>query len=418
MSSCAKAGSFRIDLGLRENIVSSLIAVVTTPATSAAGIRSSLSSLMRDREVIEVGDLKDLDAHFAAGQVSAVISASDAPDEMGAKYFEVLSAEYPRIIRILIAEDAAKSNRTYGPGTINRIFPTDSSPEEIAEAIENSERLRDLLMSHELTNRVSAIRSLPALPKTYKALRIELNKDDASVQTVAELIKQDVGITAKVLQIINSAFFGLRTQVENPLQAVGLLGFDAVENLVLAAGVFAGFDDPGIPGLSLESIYDSCLEVGGKTRHISSLLGLDRFVTEDAVVSGFLHALGLVVLMTEFPEELQLVIDEAEAAGISLLEAQQEVLGVTHAEIGAYLLSQWGFGDHIVEAIADHYRPSRVARPVVNGLTAVHIAYALHCDANNGARDEQESALDMEYIDALGLSSQLAYLKKVCLAMK
>jgi HD-like signal output (HDOD) protein len=134
-------------------------------------------------------------------------------------------------------------------------------------------------------------------------------------------------------------------------------------------------------------------------------------------MAGMLHAVGLVILMTEFKTELQQVATNSQVSGISIIEAQEQLLGVTHAELGAFLLSQWGFGDNVVEAVADHHRPSRVPKPVVNGLTAVHMAYALLADSAHEAGEQDVSALDMDYVNALGLSSQLPYLKRICMAM-
>ncbi len=393
------------------------IAVVSTPTTSSSSLAQSLSSVMRGREIVSISSSAELEKLVSSDELSVVITATDAPDGLGIRQFEELSKSYPEIVRLLIAHDELERKPNYAPGAINRIFRAGVSEFDVAKSIENSERLRSLLKEEGLTRRIASIRSLPALPKVYQQLREELQKDEASAHKIAELIKSDVGITVKVLQIVNSAFFGLKTRIESPLQAVGMLGLDTVQNLVLTAGVFAEFKDPGIPGLSLERIYHDCLEVGARTKHLTSVLGLERRDGDDAIMAGMLHAVGQVILMTEFADELRQVPTQSVSNDLEALQAQAKLLGVTHAEIGAYLLSTWGFGDNIVEAIADHYLPSRVPKPMVNGLTAVHVAYALHADESHHSGEIESTALDMKYVDALGLAPQLPYLKRVCLAL-
>ncbi|MBD3403913.1 HDOD domain-containing protein [candidate division GN15 bacterium] len=245
----------------------------------------------------------------------------------------------------------------------------------------------------------------------YTALMSELQSDTASVEKIARLVSKDVGITAKLLQMVNSAFFGLPTQVESPLQAVNLLGFDTVQGLVLAAGTYSRLEADGLPGLSIDGIYPHSMAVGTGAQKIAKALDLDKRKAQDALMAGLLHDIGHLVMLRYFRPELQEALKLSGGVWSELIGAEQQVLGATHAEIGAHLLSLWGLPDSIVEAVAYHHVPSQTPHPMIDVLTAVHLANAFERD-HDGVEETHVDLIDNTYITNLGLSERLASLRE------
>ncbi|MGB5105396.1 MAG: response regulator [Candidatus Zixiibacteriota bacterium] len=340
-----------------------------------------------------------------------VLSELVLPDQDVASLFEQIRENHPGIVRFVLS---ANDNREIMMRATSQAHQAISKPvkaDTLRMQISNSLALRGVLTDEKLHSRIAKISSLPTLPTIYNQLVLEMQSENASMQKVANLIKQDVSITAKLLQMTNSAFFGLSSRVENPLQAANLLGMDTVKSLVLTAGVFSQFNDPGLPGFSIDTIYNHSLAVGASARHFANAFGLGRKQAEDALMAGMLHDIGKLVLLTNFHDELSQSISLAQKENLPMHEAERRILGVSHCEIGAHLLSLWGMSDLILEAVTLHDTPKNTANPMVNILASVHIANAFDHDQNMPERDPKFTHADMDYLTRLGLNTQVPYLR-------
>ncbi|MFZ1684185.1 MAG: HDOD domain-containing protein [Candidatus Zixiibacteriota bacterium] len=260
----------------------------------------------------------------------------------------------------------------------------------------------------ELRRRIEAIENLPTLPEVYTKLCTELSKPNPNMHDVAAIISHDVAISAKLLHMINSAYFGLKTRVESVLQAVNLLGVETVKGIVLTASVYKGEGNAKIPGYSPKEIYDRAVGVGAKSRFIAYSFGLPRNEVDYALTSGLLHDIGKLVLLTNFTEEFKRVLARSERDSIPMHEAQEMELGADDAAIGAFLLETWKLPEKIIDAVAVHYCPSKWGKNQLDSCAAVHIAYASEQDRLQHHGGSARSAFDRGLTDKLGLSDQLA----------
>lgn len=348
--------------------------------------------------------------------IDLVVSSIELPDGTGTDLHKYIYKNHNSIIRFLCSENSNKDIVYQSAGYIHQFMNMACKPKQFMKIINNAFGLRDVLANNDLHKRISGITNLPSPPEIYNQLVTEIQRDDPSIRNIANLIKKDVSITAKVLHMVNSAYFGLSTHVENPLHAVNLLGIDTIQSMVLSAGVFNLFKDPEIPGYSLDSIYTNSLVVGTSSRHLANAFGLMTKQTEDALMAGMLHDIGKLVMLSYFPEEFKKSIKLSTEESIPLFEAEKQILGVSDAEIGAHLLSLWGLPNSILEAIAHRYTPAKAPSPITNVLTAVHLGYALNHDIQHNIRKETQSAVDMDYLEKLNLSNSVESLKNFCLA--
>ncbi|MFZ5980531.1 MAG: response regulator [Candidatus Zixiibacteriota bacterium] len=345
-----------------------------------------------------------------------VVSGIFAPSDKTVILLKKVKETFPGSVRFVFAGQLPREIILKSVGDVHQYLNAPCSADTFLKQANNSIGLRDLLMNSELQTRIASIETLPSPPEIYNQLILALQSENTSIQKIAELISKDISITAKLLQMINSACFGLPHRVESTLYAVNLLGLDTVRSLVLAAGLFNQFRDPRIPGFSIERIYSASLAVGSRSRLIAHAFGLDRRLTEDALMAGMLHDIGKLVLLSNFQEELTTAVKLADDRNIPLYQAEKEILGVSDAEIGAYLLSLWGLPDNILEAVALHYRPQKAKSPMINVLTSVHLAFAINYDQTYNIKKEGPTAVDLEYLTRLNLAEQLPSLRDFCMA--
>jgi putative nucleotidyltransferase with HDIG domain len=348
-----------------------------------------------------------------------VVAELALPGETGVDLLKKVADAYPGAIRIALSSASDRQMILQTAGVAHRFVAKPTNGSTLMGLLDTSINLREMFGNPELHARVAKIGSLPSPPEVYDRLMAELKIDECSIRGIADLIAQDVAITAKILQMINSAYFGLPSRVSSVLQAVNLLGLETVKSLVLAVGVFGEFRAPEAKfrGLTVESLYRHSVTVGANSQRIAMKLGLPRYMCDDSLMAGMLHDIGKLILMSHFPEELTESIEMAMSKSWPLEKAQERVMGLTHAEIGAHLLSLWGLSDQILEAVALHSVPSRMPCPIKSVLTAVHIANGIETETLHETVPVLGCHLDEAYLKTLNVIDLLGDFRVICEAI-
>ncbi|HUK03136.1 MAG TPA: HDOD domain-containing protein [Steroidobacteraceae bacterium] len=234
--------------------------------------------------------------------------------------------------------------------------------------------LGDVLGDPALRALVGRIRQLPARPRIFARLQVVLANEAVVARDVAQIITADAVITGKVLQLANSAFYRRTKPVSSIEQAVTNLGFNGVRNLVLCAEVFARWPSRSSGAvLNLEVLQEHSQRVAAVTHALAA----GTSFTDDAVLAALMHDIGYWVLLQDCPGELARVQELALSERITLPEAEMRVLGASHAELGAHLLALWELPPAVVEAVAHHHAPTRVAPRPYDVLAALAVGMAL-----------------------------------------
>jgi HD-like signal output (HDOD) protein len=274
----------------------------------------------------------------------------------------------------------------------------------LREVIDRACCLQAMLANDSIRTMVSRLDALPSIPRTHAALTRLLADPETSLEDIARVVEQDVGIAAKVLQLVNSAFYGLPRHMANIRDAVSFLGTRTLHDLVLTVEVFGTFEGEGDGGFSGEDLQRHSL----LTASIARRLVEGKRDAEDAFVAGLLHDVGKLILAVRLPDRLAAVRERTAREGIAAHEAERHLLGVTHGEIGAYLLGLWGLPHATVEAVAFHHEPLAVPHRRWNTLAAVHVANHL---AHEAAGDAPR--LDAAYLEELGVREKLAAWREI-----
>jgi len=243
-------------------------------------------------------------------------------------------------------------------------------------------------------------------PSTSSCLLQAVKDPDASISQVADILENDLAMSAKVLQLANSAFFGLSQRVTNVMNAAQYLGMVTIKNLALVSEAFRVFEsDSRVP----QSVYESMQRHAHQTAAIVGLLPIEHGLRDVTVVAALLHDIGRLLLASAIPDEFCSTLAFASERGCEPFEAEEELLGTSHAEIGAYLLGLWGIPNLAVEAIAHHHHPTRIPHSGLDSTVAVYVADLLAHELED--HPEGSTELDIEESDrasleALGLLEQ------------
>jgi putative nucleotidyltransferase with HDIG domain len=240
----------------------------------------------------------------------------------------------------------------------------------------------------------------------------EVNSEDGSLARVGEIISKDVGMSAKILQLVNSSFFGLTAHVSSPARAVSLLGLETVKALVLGVKIFSQFSGSDLPGYSIANLWNHSLATACLAKNLAEHLKLQQPEVDDSFLGGLLHDIGKLVLLDRLPAVCHEVLRVQSSAGSPLFDAEQEIMGTTHAQVGAYLLGIWGFSESIVEPIAFHHHPGDSSNHNPGILTAVHLANGF--EHRNNPKFADKTGFDKEYLSRLGINDQIDVLQLTC----
>ncbi|MGH9407223.1 MAG: HDOD domain-containing protein [Terriglobia bacterium] len=346
-------------------------------------------------------------AMLAAAPFDVVVSDMRMPGMDGPSLLGRVQEEFPQVIRIILSGHADLSSAFRAVPIAHQFLGKPCDPSTLRVSIERACRLQSVLSDDALRRTVGSMGALPALPRTYTALTDALGDADVSLDRVAKLIEQDVAIAAKILQLVNSSFFGLARNVTNIQTAVSYLGTNILKNLVLSLGVFRSFEQKElVAGFSVDEFQNHAY----LTAKIAQTLPTVKYLSDMTGLAALLHDVGKLVLAARMPDYLARVLAQARERQRPIFEIEQELSGVTHAEIGAYLLGLWGLPSPIVEAVAHHHAPGRVPQQGMDALAAVHLAnvLALECRAASTAEcGLVQPTLDETLVDALGVTDRL-----------
>jgi HD-like signal output (HDOD) protein/ActR/RegA family two-component response regulator len=302
-----------------------------------------------------------------------IVTDMRMPQMNGAQLLEVVSSRWPQTIRIVLSGhcDAQDSSRTVS--LAHQFLTKPCEPRLLESVIQRCLLLHDLLHGSQVSVLVGRIRNLPAVPRIYAKLQAMVKDDSVTVRDVARLISTDSAMSAKILHIVNSAFFRLARQVTNIEQAVSYLGFATIRNIAMSVEIFSQWSANAIAPVDPERLQSHAQRVSAAARCLTAKTP----IADDALLAGLLHDIGYLILAQECPTDLQSAVQLAAETQIPLHEAETRIFGASHAEIGAYLLGIWGLPYPVIEAVAHHHAPQRVTSSNFDVLAALAVAHSL-----------------------------------------
>jgi len=330
-----------------------------------------------------------------------VVSDMRMPGMNGAELLNAVAHRHPDMIRIILSGHADQELITQCLGSAHQYLTKPCDPDLLKKLINDACQLGSDVSSERVRQAVGRIEKLPSVPSTYQKLNQALALDGTTAADLGRIISQDIGMTAKILKLVNSAFFGLRRELSNPTEAVTFLGTETVRSLVLANGIFGEAHQLRTRRISLEELWNHSLSVAQSAKAILRFCKATEQEQNDGFTSGLLQDAGILILAQNFPESYDEVLELVANHQYLLTLAEQRVLGVNHTEVGAYLIGLWGLPSTIVQCLQFHHNPSQLPEPLdhMTPACAVHLADAFF------ARRSTHPAFARSLLDA-GLTSQ------------
>jgi HD-like signal output (HDOD) protein/ActR/RegA family two-component response regulator len=314
---------------------------------------------------------------MAGERFDVIISDMRMPGMDGAELLETVQKQYPHTIRIMLTGQADENSILRTVGVVHQFLAKPCDPERLKTILAQAGALQEILSDGGLKDLISQIGTLPSLPTTYAKLQKAVATPEVEINEVGRIIERDIAMTAKVLQLVNSAFFGIYTKVDSPIKAVKLLGLDTIKVLVLGLEIFSQIKiSKDI--FPIELLWSRSLAVGKIAKAIAARVSDDKDLISNAFIAGILHDIGKLILISHLPARYRQVIDLARVKNITLPEAEQEVFGAWQGAVGAYLIGLWGFVQPIIEALGFHAVLDRYPATAFTPALAVHVARILY----------------------------------------
>ena len=278
-------------------------------------------------------------AMLAGRAFDVVVTDLRMPEVDGLTLLKHLREHHPHTVRIVLSGDPGRTTALAAVPHAHQSLTKPCRAGELEGVLARASVLGALIGDPEVRAAIGRLDELPSLPATYARLLGVFENEQSCTADVAEVVGSDLAVTAKILQLANSAFFGGGRQVTSVAQAIPLMGWETVKTLTLTTELFAARRMPA----PIRNFAGALHEHSSVVALLASAL-VDEPDRREAFAAGMLHDVGRLVLASILPGEMT----GAGAAGT------QQTL---HAKVGAYLLGLWGLPPAIIEAVARHHDP-------------------------------------------------------------
>lgn len=392
------------------------IIVISKNRTMVNNLTDSFRKLQPEWRIIQLSSARETEEYIK--YCSSIIIDSDLEKNETVNLLNYLNAEYPPILKYLWVDgfnrDVLKEIISGIKGVMPQCIWKQQSESVIADTISRSIIFADWLEFKHLSQVLANMRDIPTVPFVYLKLMNLLNDVDSSVEDIASTVAEDPSLCAKVLKIANSAIIGLREPVSSPFEAIMQLGIERIRAFLLSSRFITQFEQQKVPWFSVERFWNHSMLTASYARQIALYKVRDTRLADSSFTAGILHDVGILIFAANNPNSFREIISTAISNGVPLHVAEKNLLGFTHSELAACLLSTWGLPLSILEAIAAHHNPSKGFSTGFSPLSAVHIANGF---ANEKHQDNNicgDTALDNEYVMKINCDTQLEEFKKLC----
>ncbi len=346
-----------------------------------------------------------------------VISDLRMPYMDGARLLHEIQRRWPQTLRVVCSGHMESTSMLTSVKSAHRYLVKPCKGSQVADVVNNLAKMRFLLKKEPMRKLVNSMDNIPVLPDVYGRVMAEVRKDEPSLKRIGGIIAEDVAMSAAILRLVNSPFFGLRNEIRHPEQAVPLLGLDIIRSSLLFNHLFTTLDISCCPEFDMSALWTHCLKTARIARCIAEYEGLAVEMVEQCFAAGMLHDMGKLVLVTNFPDVYAAILGRCKADNITVYDCEMDRFGVAHGEVGAYLLGLWGMPEYQIRALACHHAPcheEECTREAVI-LCIVHAANAIEHELRILHPEYAPHPVDEVYLEKMGFPGRYREWKKTCL---
>lgn len=376
-------------------------------------LRAAVASMAGQWEAAYAGSGQEALDLLRGQTFDMVVSDMRMPGMNGAELLNEVFRLYPATFRVILTGFVEQSHVMETVGTAHQFLSKPFELNRLKELLKRAGTLRDRLSDPKLRQIVAQTGCVPVVPRVYFEILSALQNPECDIEGIAKIVATDPGLTSKILQLVNSAFFGLASPIAHPAEAVMVLGTGMVRSLALSDGVFSAFPAHHAEGFSVEHLWGHSVRVARLAERICRFEHADAGTVEQAFTGGLLHDVGKLMLAHSLPSEYPSLLNRAAKENRPLTGIESATLKATHAEIGACLLQLWGLPAPLVETVLWHEQPESAPADGVSPLIAVGAANIL--DHQSSDDPANPAALETGWLDRLGLQACLERWRQHCL---
>ena len=378
------------------------------------GLQRTLRKMRDEWDMAFTASAKEALASLDEKPMDVIISDMKMPQMDGTQLLAEVKRRHPQMVRLILSGHVEQEATIKSVQFAHQCLSKPCDAEVLKQTLAKLFALRDILTDDSIKKIVSQIESLPSLPAMYTEIMSEMQSPDPSLVKVGDIIARDVSMTAKILQVVNSVFFGLPQKIGKPQQAVMLLGLDAIKALVLSVKIFSEFRPKKFSWFNIDALFNHSISVSTYTKTIAKNEKVNQDFFNFSLMAGLLHDIGKLILATNFNQTYRQVLTESRNSGHNLWDLEYGTFGTSHAEIGAYLMGLWNLENPIIEAVAFHHCPAKCVSSDMGLLTAVHVANALEHEDDLQSDRATELQFDTEYLAGLGVVNRIPAWRQAC----
>lgn len=291
-----------------------------------------------------------------------VVSDMRMPKMNGAELLTEVQRRYPETVRMILSGQTDRTASACELTSIHQFIQKPCNEDALVHSIERVRALSRLIGSKQCARIAGEISSLPTLSSNLTALTDAL-ANEADANALARIVDADPGLETKVMQLVNSAFFGLPRTIDDTVMAIGLLGVDNLETIAASAAVFDAIDSSSVGSADIASIWKVSADIGNAAAAVAKEAHAEPSVISECRLAGLLSHIGRALFIRTAPDYYSKMPASALQDGVSLTEAERSFFGARQQDLAAYLLGLWGFSDTIIEAVAHQDDPDASNHP-------------------------------------------------------
>ena len=351
--------------------------------------------------------------YLAEQECNAVVADLRLEDMTGVQVLNRVARQQIRAQRILLADPGDLQSLLRCVGGVHQFLTKPCVARRLEVVLDRLQKLDAWLPSLNVQEIAGRLPRMPSPPSSYNELAAELELPEPRRDVVAGLLAHDPAMTAKLLQLVNSAAYGDPPDQSDPMAAVAGQGMDTIKGLLQLAHQFSHFNAVQNSGFSPLLLWEHSRRVSRYAGWIAEAEAAGEETIRFSGTAGLLHDIGKVAIAANLPRKFNEAQFFARANKLRLWEAEQQQYGATHSEVGGWLMCVWGLPLPVVEAVLLHHHPLRQSTSRFTPLTAVHAANAL---AKAGSLSQTAELMNMDYLDSLRLRHRLAEWWEICQA--
>lgn len=307
-----------------------------------------------------------------------VVSDVTMPKIDGVAFLQQVRNQYPDTVRILMSGTAHGEVLMRAVPVAHRFLSKPWNIKSLLTDLTRAFELRDFMCHTELRAVVGSVATLPVLPAVYQKLCATLETPNSRLEDVVAVVERDPGVVARLLHIVNSAFFAAPRPLSTTMETIRYLGTSLLKSLLLTSEIFSSFDESKLPrGFALSDMQNHAL----LTAKLAQRIATDN--KDTALSAGLLHSVGKLIFADRMPEEWGKAFIQSKEEGAVLSNVEMEHFNTDYAQVGGYLLGLWGLPQEMVEAIAYHNTPMQSGETGLGLAATTHIASVLAAEALN-----------------------------------